>query len=854
MPQKQLNIEHFWCLSLKDLLSELEATPEGLLNSQALKRQKEFGNNIFEVYSKKSFIPLILSKFLNPLIILLLVAALISAFIQDFQSAVLIFSMVVISISLDAAQEFRANKAAEKLKKSVSLYAYVLRDHQKKKIPIENLVPGDIVFLTRGDLVPADGRLLHAKDLFVNQSLLTGESYPVEKNANDLPSLDKTVTGALNAVFMGTSILTGQGLYIVCFTGKHAALGEIASSLTEPPQATAFEQGTRQFGLLLMRLIFFLIVFVFLSNIFFYRPWFETGLFALALGVGLAPEFLPMVVSITLARGAVRMSHKKVIVKRLSAIHDFGSMDVLCMDKTGTLTEAKIQLAQHLDLQGKESTHVFELAYLNSYFETGLKSPLDDAILEHDAINLENWEKIDEIPFDFERRRVSVLADNDKKRLLLVKGAPEDILEISTHFEDYPETPHPKTLTKQSRNDILNQIRHLSQQGYRVLGIAWREVPRNHSQAVIHDESGLTFAGFATFFDPPKKSTATALRKLHECGINLKIITGDNELVTQHLCQQLNIPITGLLMGHDLETMDPITLLTKIKNVNIFCRVTPSQKMRIIKLLKSQGNIVGYMGDGINDAPSLKNANVSISVDSAVDVAKDAADIVLLEQDLNVIYDGVIEGRTTYGNIMKYIMMMTSSNFGNMISMAGAAIFLPFLPMLPTQILLNNLLYDLSEIAIPLDTVDKSFLKEPHRWKMSHIKNFMFMLGPISSLFDFLTFGILLYVFQASQKVFQTGWFVESLATQILVIFVIRTRLSPLKSRPHPILALTSIGLVCFGIVLPFSPLGASFGFVPLPLSLVSVLSLLCAAYLLLAEGGKRIFYRYIQNEIDQKS
>lgn len=847
MPNKKNN-HHFWGLPLSDLFNELNSTPKGLSHTQALQKQKQFGRNLLETHTTQTLLRMFLSRFKNALIILLFMAAFISAIVHDFHSAIIITIMVIISISVDTVQEFRASTAADKLKESVAINATVLRDHKKIEIPIEHLVPGDIVYVSTGDLIPADGRLLEAKDLFVNQSLLTGESYPVEKHAQDILSPDESLTNATNAVFMGTSIVTGRGQYIICRTGKTTAIGEIAEMLTVQAPATAFEQGTRQFGLLLMKIILFLVIFVFMANIFFSRPWLETMLFALALGVGLAPEFLPMVVSVTLARGAIRMARKRVIVKRLSSIHDFGSMDILCLDKTGTLTKAKIQLSQHLDLQQKKSDHVLEIAYLNSYFETGLRSPLDEAILAHDYLDIKGWKKIDEIPFDFERRRVSVLVEKDHKRLLLVKGAPEDMLALSTHFEDQPTTLNPKTLTPKNREKIKKQFAQLSQDGLRVLGIAWREVPKNHSHAVVHDESGLTFAGFATFFDPPKESAAGALQKLQENGVQLKILTGDNELVTQHLCQQLNIPITGLMMGQEIEAMDNTVLAARMSTVNLFCRVNPAQKNRIIQVLKHKGHVVGFMGDGINDAPSLHSANVGISVDSAVDVAKQAADIILLKQDLNVIYDGIIEGRTTYGNIMKYIMMMTSSNFGNMISMAGAALFLPFLPMLPTQILLNNLLYDFSEITIPLDHVDKSFLEKPHRWKMSFIRNFMFTMGPISSVLDFLTFGILLYVFKASEGLFQTGWFVESLATQILVIFVIRTKLSPFKSRPHPILAISSLSLVAVGIILPYTAIGSYFNFSPLPLSFLVMLGVLCGIYLLSAEIGKRVFYRHNQS------
>jgi P-type Mg2+ transporter len=840
------NLDQFWTMPLIDVFNQLKATPLGLKKAEIDDRRRTYGANIFGVRSQKSLFILFAQRFRNPLIILLFAASLISAIVHDYHSAILIFIMVTLSISIDSVQEYRASSSALKLKKSVALRSTVLRDKQKLHIPAEELVPGDVVYLSAGDLIPADGRLLHTKDLFVNQSLLTGESYPVEKNTEDVQGKDASLTAATNAVFMGTSVLTGDAQFMVCNTGQNTALGEVAATLSSEPPPTAFELGTRQFGFLLMKLILFLVLFVILANTIFFRPWLDTILFALALGVGLAPEFLPMVVSITLARGAVRMSHKQVIVKRLSSIHDLGSMNVLCTDKTGTLTEAKIQLADNVDLQGKKSEHVLTLAYLNSFFETGLKSPLDEAILEHTHVDASSWEKIDEIPFDFERRRVSVLVDDGKRRLLIVKGAPEDVLRVSTHFEDETNSKHPKTLGPKQHLQITKQFESISAEGMRALGIAWREVPKTHSHAVIHDESGLTFAGFSTFYDPPKATSGAALQQLNQIGVAIKVITGDNELVTKHLCEQLKIPITGLLNGSEIDKLSDQALMAAIKTTNVFCRVNPVQKNRIIGVVKKAGFIVGYMGDGINDAPSLHNAHVSISVDTAVDVAKDAADIILLKQNLHVVYEGVIEGRVTYGNIMKYIMMMTSSNFGNMISMAGAALFLPFLPMLPSQILLNNLLYDVSEIAIPLDNVDKGFLQEPHRWKMSFIRNFMFLIGPISSIFDFATFYILLKIFDASESLFQTGWFVESLATQILVIFIIRTKLSPFKSFPNAILAISSLSLVCIGMILPFTPMGPYFKFVHLPGSFFVVLGGLIITYLCLAEAGKRVFYRYL--------
>ncbi|MCC8998222.1 MAG: magnesium-translocating P-type ATPase, partial [Candidatus Contendobacter sp.] len=583
---------------------------------------------------------------------------------------------------------------------------------------------------------------------------------------------------------------------------------------------------------------------VLLVNGFMHKPWLESFLFAVALAVGLTPELLPMVVSVTLSRGALLMAKKRVIVKRLAAIQNLGSMDVLCTDKTGTLTEAKIRLEQHIDPQGKPSERVLELAYLNSFFETGLKSPLDEAILAHENIDVSAWKKIDEVPFDFERRRVSVLLDKGNGRLLVVKGASEEIIGLCTHYEEQSNTSQ-IPLDKASRERIHGQHIALEKEGFRVLGIAWREVPPDHPHAVIGDEAELVFAGLAGFLDPPKESAGAALAALKDSGVTVKIVTGDSELVTQHICAQLNIPVTGVLTGKEIEPMDDHALQVRVETANLFCRVNPSQKDRVILALKARGHVVGYLGDGINDAPSLHSADVGLSVDSAADVAKEAADMILLDQDLHVLHDGVLEGRRTFGNIMKYIMMGTSSNFGNMFSMAGAALFLPFLPMLPTQILLNNILYDLSEVPIPLDEVDPEELRAPKVMDMNFIRDFMLVIGPISSAFDFLTFYVLLVVLKANEALFQTGWFVESLSTQVLVIFIIRTRGNPFKSRAHPILVATSLAVAAIGAVLPFTPLGTYFGFVPPPAQFYFILAGMVVIYLVIVEAAKQGFYRW---------
>ena len=833
----------FWRQSVSELLTQLNATSEGLSSSEAADRLQRVGPNMLRRPRKRALVLQFLARFKNPLVIILLVASTVSAFTGDVTSFLIITAIVVMSVTLDFIQEHRAGKAAEELRQSVAIRVQALRDGKSIEIPTASLVPGDVVLLSAGDLVPGDGRLLAAKDFFVKQSLLTGEAYPVEKFHSNLPDAGQEMADAVNSVFMGTSVVSGSATVLICRTGPNTALGEISDTLTTKAPPTSFEQGTQRFGLLIMRFTILLVLFVVLVNAFFHRPWLESFLFAVALAVGLTPELLPMVVSVTLARGAMRMARKKVIVKRLEAIHNLGSMDVLCTDKTGTLTEARIHLERHVDALGRDSSRVLELAYLNSFFESGLRSPMDDAILEHKEITITAWKKLDEVPFDFERRRVSVIVDNGEQRLLVVKGAPEDILRLSTHYEANGETVL-EELDKTGLARMQTLSESFARDGFRVLGVAWKRVDATEHHAVIDDETALVFAGFAAFLDPPKQSAQAALAKLTQAGVAVKVVTGDNELVTRHICEQLGLPISGILTGAEMQGMDDHALSACVESVNLFCRVNPAQKNRVILALKQRGRVVGYMGDGINDAPSLHSADIGISVDSAVDVAKSAAEMILLEQDLNVLHEGVMEGRRTFGNIMKYIMMGTSSNFGNMFSMAGATLFLPFLPMLPVQILLNNLLYDVSEIPIPLDSVDEEYLTQPRHWNMNFIRNFMLSVGPVSSAFDFLTFAIMLHLFHAGEKLFHTGWFIESMATQVLVIFIIRTRRNPFKSRPNLWLTICSLSIVFLAMALPFTPLGRYFGFVPPPLSFYAVLAGLVSFYLFAVEVSKQWFFR----------
>ena len=839
----------FWNQPIELLQSQLEATPTGLSQQEARARTVQFGPNTLRTQGERSLLIQYLSHFKNPLIMVLLAASAVSALTGQITGFVIIWAIVLMSVTLDFFQEYRAGRAADQLKKTVAVRATVLRDGHSQDIPIADLVPGDVVLLAAGDLIPADCRLLEAKDFFINQSLLTGESYPVEKHARELPAPAADLSQAENAVFMGTSVISGMAKAMVCRTGADTAVGNIADSLTVKAPPTAFELGIQSFGMLIMRLTFLLVLFVFLINAFFHRPFLESLLFAIALAVGLTPELLPMVITVTLSRGALRMAKKQVIVKRLAAIHNLGSMDVLCTDKTGTLTEGRIHLERHLDAQGNDSAQVLQLAYLNSYFETGLKSPLDDAILEHKEIDASSWSKIDEVPFDFERRRVSVLVNQGlvgqgEKRLLVVKGSPEDILKLSTQYA-VGEAQGAQPLDEKARASIQALHDSLEREGFKVLGIAWRPVALDHPHAVVDDETELIFAGFAAFLDPPKASAAHALKALAADGVSVKIVTGDSELVTRYVCGQLGMAVTGVLNGSELQQMDDPTLSVRVREANLFCRVTPAQKNRIILSLKAQGHTVGYLGDGINDAPSLRSADVGISVDSAVDVAKTAADMIMLRHDLNVLHAGVQEGRRTFVNILKYIMMGTSSNFGNMFSMAGATLFLPFLPMLPSQILLNNLLYDVSELPIPMDNVDNTSLSHPRHWDTAFIRNFMWVVGPVSSVFDFLTFFILLKVFGAGEELFHTGWFIESIATQVLVIFVIRTRGNPFRSRPNLALTVTSLAVVLVAAALPFTPVAAQLGFVAPPLLFFTILPVMVLCYLLAVEFMKRLFYRH---------
>ena len=811
----------------------------GLRSEQAQQRLSEAGPNRFGQTPVLPSWRQVLRHFRNPLVLTLLLASGVSAATGEVTNFLIIVCIVLLSVTLDFWQELRAGQVVERLRQSVAVRATVLRDGQWQEHPVADLVPGDVVRLAAGDLVPADALVLQARDFFVNQSVLTGESYPVEKHAHmpeDMADM-ADLQDATHAVFMGSSVVSGMAQVVLVRTGAGTAMGEVASSLTQEPEPTSFELGMRRFGMLILRLTFLLVLFVLLINGLMGRPLLESFLFAVALAVGLTPELLPMVVSVTLSRGAMRMAQQGIVVKRPSAIQDLGSMDVLCTDKTGTLTEAHIRMERHVDPLGRVSERSLELAWLNSHFESGLRSPLDEAILQHRTFDASVWTKIDEVPFDFERRRVSVLLERAGERELVVKGAPDDILKLCIAYEA-GEAQQP--LDDAALEQVRATCHALEDEGFRVLAIAWRPVPPTHDHAVVNDESELVLVGFAAFLDPPKESAAGALQALQQAGVAIKVVTGDSDRVTRHVCRSLGLPLQGVLTGAEIAQLSDEALRAQVETVNLFCRVNPAQKNRVIQAIRARGHVVGYMGDGVNDAPSLHSADVGLSVDSAVDVAKAAADMILLRPDLRILQEAVLEGRRTFGNILKYILMATSSNFGNMFSMAGAVLFLPFLPMLPTQILLNNILYDLSELPIPLDAVDDAETAAPRVLDMAAIQRFMFTIGPVSSLFDFITFAVMLKVFEASESLFQTGWFVESLCTQVLVIFVIRTRGNPLRSRPHPVLTVTSLLVVAVALILPWTPLGSLFGFTPLPPMFYAVLALMVTAYLWMVQGLKR--------------
>jgi Mg2+-importing ATPase len=836
--------------SSASVLAQLKSQAEGLDESEAQARLAQYGFNEIASEKRRTFWMRLLDMVKNPLVILLSVLALISLLTGDLRATIVILTMVILGVVLRFFQEMRADTAAEQLKAMVSTTATVLRSGQKKEISLKELAPGEIISLSAGDMVPADARVLVAKDLFINQSALTGESIPVEKR-EACPAADvKNALELQNICFLGSSVESGTGTALVVHTGKDTYFGSLATSITGARQSTSFDKGINRFTWLMIRFMMVMVPAVFVINGFSKHDWLQAFLFALAVAVGLTPEMLPMIVTVNLSKGALAMSKKKVIVKRLNSIQNFGAMDVLCTDKTGTITEGKIILEKHLDVHGDDSDRVLEFGYINSYFQTGLKNLMDEAILKHEEQHKdlhEKYTKIDEIPFDFIRRRMSVIVE-DKTGLntLVCKGAVEEIMALCKKVEVNGEVVDVLPEHDEHRK---KRVHDLNAEGFRVVAVAYKEMPGAPDEPVysVKDETDMILVGFLAFLDPPKATATQAIEHLHGLHVDVKILTGDNDIITRRICSQVNLPVERILLGSDLDALSPEELGKAVETTAVFAKLSPAHKELIIETLQKNKHVVGFMGDGINDAPALKVSDVGISVNSAVDIAKESSDIILLENNLLVLEQGVIEGRRVFGNIVKYIKMAASSNFGNMFSVVGASAFLPFLPMLPIQVLTNNLLYDFSQTTIPTDEVDQEWLTKPRKWTIDEIQRFILFIGPISSIFDYLTFFLMLNVFNCwnNPELFHTGWFVESLFTQTLIIHVIRTNKIPfIQSWASKPLILTSLVIVAVGAYLPFSPLAGTLGFVALPPLYWLYLAGMLVAYVALTQLVKAWFIR----------
>ena len=820
----------FWNGRLEATLGNLKTTPAGLSSQEADERRRRYGRNDLAEGRPQPIWRQLGQRLANPLVLMLLAAGAIAGATGDVASFAVILVIVALSVAMDFIQEGRAQRAVEALRRRVAIRTTTLRDGAPVETPASDLVPGDVVRLAAGDLVPADGRLIEASALLVDEALLTGESFPAEKHADEPEGASTDLEHAANAVFAGASVVAGAGAFVVCATGKSTRIGAIAGALAGRVPPNAFQQGLARFSTLLLRIAFVLVLVVLAESLALHRPWLEALLFALALAVGLTPELLPMIVTVTLARGALRLGEKRVIIKQLASIHNLGAMDVLCSDKTGTLTEARIDVVGHPDASGKDSARVLELAYVNSAFQTGLKSPLDTAIVGHQPMDISLWRRLDEDPFDFRRRRVTVLTEHRGSRLLIMKGATEDVLGLCV-------------LAPAQRSAIDARVKAMGCDGLRLLAVASRQVPPDRDRLDPSDEVELTFEGLIAFLDPPKESAGKALAELEASGVAIKILTGDCQEVATHVLTSLGFKIHGVLDGHAVDALREEALMRRVRRVNLFCRVNPAQKLRILLALKRQGLTVGFLGDGVNDAPALHAADVGLSVDSAADVAKAAAPIVLLDKDLGVLAAGVLEGRRTVLNVDKYVLMASSANFGNILSMAIAGLFLPFLPLLPIQVLLTNLIYDVAQTGLPFDRVDPEAVKRPIHWDIRRIERFMLLMGPVSTAFDMVTFFVLIALFHAGVVFFRTGWFVESLITQTLMIFAVRTRRSLFASRPHPAVTALAFGLSALTLLLPLTPLGAWFHFAPPPLAYYGFLAAAVIGFLIAVEGAKRFFY-----------
>ncbi len=847
---------------ISKVLAKLETHQEGLTEEEVARRLSVYGPNEISHKRPPSWYYLLLKNFKNPFIALIVGLGVISFFLKEYNSVLIIAFMVLVSVVMRFIQEYRSNEAAEKLKALVSTKATVIRNLDGKskssEIDIKYIVPGDIIHLSAGDMLPADVKIISAKGLYLSQSSLTGESLPVEKDERLKPKEDETNPIDMpDLCFAGTSVVNGTANAVVLHTGDKTYFGAMAQNILGARPLTSFDIGVNRVSWLLIRFIFVMAPFIFFINGFSKGDWFEAFLFAVSVAIGLTPEMLPMIVTANLARGAVKMSDNKVVVKRLNAIQNFGAMDVLCTDKTGTLTQDRIILEKHLDAEGKENEEVLFYGYLNSFYQTGLKNLLDIAVLEHTEIEERlrkeaAYKKVDEIPFDFTRRRMSVVIEKTPhEHLLICKGAVEEIFAHSTCVKR-KEGIVP---LEQAEKEKLEKIKkELNVDGLRVLAVAYKEVKEEAGKNYqVEDECDLIFLGYLAFLDPPKLSAKTALAKLSSYAVKVKVLTGDNELVTQKICKWVGLDVEGVILGSQVEKLSEEELKITVEKMTIFAKLTPLQKARVIASLKSNGHTVGFLGDGINDAPALCEADIGISVDTAVDIAKESADIIMLEKSLLFLGEGVLEGRRTFGNIIKYIKMALSSNFGNVFSIVGASLIFPFLPLLPVQLLLQNLLYDLSQVTIPFDNVDKEFLVKPRSWNPAGILKFVFFIGPISSIFDYVLFTVMWFVFAANtpenQSLFQSGWFIEGLLSQTLIVHMIRTQKIPfIQSRASAALLFTTLLVMLIGIYIPYSAIGASIGLVPLPGNYFYWLFSIVLSYCLLTQLVKVYFvkkYRY---------
>jgi len=837
----------YWSIRPTDAYGALETSELGLSEQEAQQRIETYGYN--ELPEKGlSWTQVLLRQFKNPVSGILFASAIVAGFFGQLQQSIAILAMILLSAVLGFYNEYNAEKTVRALRQSVSVKAVVTREGRPSEIDARLVVPGDLVTVYVGDVAPADLRIVQCKELQVNEAVLTGESFPVEKTSEGLDLQRPTPQQLTNYLFMGTVVQHGSGRGVVVSTGRHTEFGSISTSLAESRPETEFQRGVRKYGTMLISLTMALVIGIFVLNTAVGHPMIDSLLFSLAVAVGLVPELMPAIVTISLSQGARVMAKKQVVVKRLVSIEDFGNMDALCTDKTGTLTSGKIVLQDYWSLGKARDARILHYALLCNSAVTGEKitgNPMDAAIWEYAIANeiegeIKSYVSVDEVPFDYQRRMMSTVVRKDGELTLVTKGAPESVLSKCK----YAETDGKSGSIDSAQKLIDAKLAEYSGAGYRSLAVACKTIDAKNSYSV-EDEANLTLLGFLIFTDPPKKDAEQAIAQLKKMGVDVKILTGDNELVAVKICEELKIPVKRVIRGPELTQMSSSEIRSAVEEGTIFARITPEQKLDVIKALRANGHVVGFMGDGVNDAPALHEADVGISVDSAVDVSKGAADIVLLEKDLSVLADGIEEGRKIFANTIKYILMGTSSNFGNMFSAAAASIFLPFLPMLPMQILFMNLLYDVSNMTLPSDNVDEEYTKWPRRWDIGFVRKFTLFFGPFSSLYDFLTFGIMLFIFGASASVFHSGWFVESFWTEVLVIFVIRTRRIPfVTSRPGKWLTVLTLSAVAFGTILPFTILGDFLGFAPLPAQYWVLLILMVATYLFLVDAGKVFFYK----------